>query len=76
VLYPSELRGHIAYRLYPTNPQLKTNFACQIVALSSRWDEKGGGIGEKARAATLTDEERSESARRAVMARSAKRKEA
>jgi hypothetical protein len=37
---------------------------------------KGGRIGGKARAAKLTDEERSESARRAVMARWAKRKEA
>jgi len=47
-----------------------------MVALSSRWDERGGRIGGKARAARLTDEERSESARRAVMAGWAKRKEA
>ena len=37
---------------------------------------KGGKLGGKARAARLTDEERSESARKAVMARWARKKEA
>lgn len=40
-----------------------------------RMGRKGGKIGGKIRAAKLTDEQRSESARRAVQARWAKRKE-
>jgi hypothetical protein len=39
-----------------------------------RMGRKGGKLGGKARAARLTDEERTESARRAVMARWAKKK--
>jgi hypothetical protein len=41
-----------------------------------RMGRKGGKLGGKARAASLTDEERTESARRAVMARWAKKKAA
>jgi hypothetical protein len=39
-----------------------------------RMGRKGGKLGGKARAANLTDEERSESARKAVLARWAKTK--